>query len=80
MSLLAGMEDALDLIEASYRPRPAVVDPLAALATDAPVLHDAVGSNLISERLFRYGDPDAAFASAARRIAVATRCIIRSSG
>ncbi len=66
-------EDALDLIEASYRPRPAVVDPLAALATDAPVLHDAVGSNLISERLFRYGDPDAAFASAARRIAVSTR-------
>jgi 2-furoyl-CoA dehydrogenase large subunit len=66
-------EDACDLIEASYRPRPAVVDPIAALAADAPVLHEAMGRNLISERLFRYGDPDAAFASAARRIAVSAR-------
>ena len=36
-------EDALDLIEVSYRPRPAVVDPEAALAPDAPVLHEALG-------------------------------------
>jgi 2-furoyl-CoA dehydrogenase large subunit len=66
-------EDACDLIEPSYRPRPAVVDPLAALAADAPVLHAAMGRNLIGERVFRYGDPDTAFASAAHRIAVSMR-------
>ena len=65
-------EDAFDLIEVSYRLRPAVVDPLAALVPDAPVLHEAVGSNLISDRRFCYGDPDAAFSAAARRIAVST--------
>ena len=31
-------EDALDLIEVEYRQRPAVVDPEAALAADAPLL------------------------------------------
>ena len=33
-------EDAVDLIEVQYRVRPSVVDPLLALAPDAPVLHD----------------------------------------
>ena len=66
-------EDALDLIEVEYRQRPAVVDPEAALAADAPLLHEAVGSNLVSERLFTYGDPNAALAAAAHAIAVTTR-------
>ncbi len=66
-------EDALDLIDVTYRPRPAIVDPVAALAPDAPILHDAVGSNLISDRRFTYGDPDAAFAAAAHRITLTTR-------
>ncbi|HEX3862759.1 MAG TPA: molybdopterin cofactor-binding domain-containing protein, partial [Stellaceae bacterium] len=66
-------EDAFDLIDVSYRQRPAVVDPVAALASDAPLLHDAAGSNLISDRSFRYGDPDAAFAAAARPVTVTTR-------
>jgi len=63
-------EDALDLIEVAYRPLPAVVDPLAATATGAPILHPAVKSNVIGERTFRYGDPDGAFASAPHRIRV----------
>src|SRR6202011_4472193 len=33
-------EDALDLIEVGYDPLPAIVDSLAALAPDAPVLHE----------------------------------------
>ena len=66
-------EDALDLIEVEYRQRPAVVDPEAALAADAPLLHEAVGSNLVSERLFTYGDPNAALAATAHAIAVTTR-------
>ena len=65
-------EDALDLIEVEYRQRPAVVDPEAALADDAPLLHEAVGSNLVSERLFTYGDPNAALAATAHAIAVTT--------
>ncbi len=57
-------EDALDLIEIEYRPRPVAVDPIAALTAEAPVLHEGVGSNLVSDRSFTYGDPDAAFAAA----------------
>ncbi len=66
-------EDAVDLIDVSYRPLPAVVDPVAALEAGAPVLHEKVGSNLLSERLFTYGDPGQAFASAPHRISVACR-------
>src|ERR1700726_366624 len=39
-------EDAADLIEVQYRVRLAVVDPLEALRTDAPVLHDAFEGNV----------------------------------
>src|SRR5438105_5076134 len=39
-------EDALDHIRVEYRALPAVVDPVAATAADAPVLHPAVGSNV----------------------------------
>jgi 2-furoyl-CoA dehydrogenase large subunit len=66
-------EDALDLIEVDYDPLPAVIDPLAALAPDAPTLHDKLGSNVASDRSFRYGDPDAAFATAPRRVSVEIR-------
>ena len=63
-------EDALDLIEVLYRPLPAVVDPRAALEAGAPVLHAGLHGNTVSDRSFRYGDPDAAFADAAHRIAI----------
>jgi 2-furoyl-CoA dehydrogenase large subunit len=66
-------EDALEAIAVRYRPLAAVVDPEAALAAAAPVLHEAVGSNLVNERRFSYGDPEAAFAQAAHRITVITR-------
>ena len=58
-------EDAVDLIEVRYQARPAVVDPLAALSADAPVLHDGFAGNVASDRTFRYGDPQQAFASCA---------------
>ncbi len=63
-------EDALDAIKVEYRPLPAVVDPGAAATEAAPVLHPAVGGNIVSDRRFRYGDPDAAFAAAPHRIAI----------
>jgi 2-furoyl-CoA dehydrogenase large subunit len=65
-------EDALEAITIEYRPLPVVVDPRAASAPDAPVLHAAVGGNVVSDRHFRYGDPDAAFAAAPRRVSLTT--------
>ncbi len=66
-------EDALELIEVRYRQLPAVVDPVAAAAADAPLLHPAVKSNVVGERTFRYGDPERAFAAAAHCIRVDVR-------
>ena len=66
-------EDAIDLIEVDYEPLPAIVDPVAALAPAQPLLHDGLGSNLASERTFRYGEPERAFAEAAHRLAVTIR-------
>ncbi|WP_347976723.1 xanthine dehydrogenase family protein molybdopterin-binding subunit [Bosea vestrisii] len=63
-------EDALDAIEIEYGPLPCVIDPLASLEADAPVLHDKAGANLVSDRSFRYGEPEAAFAAAAHRVEV----------
>jgi 2-furoyl-CoA dehydrogenase large subunit len=63
-------EDALELIKVEYKQLAAVVDPEAALAPDAPVLHAAVGSNLVNDRHFRYGDPESAFAAAARTVSL----------
>lgn len=61
-------EDALDLIEVEYDQIPATVNVEAATRPDAPVLHEAVGSNVVSDRQFEYGEPDAAFASAPHRV------------
>ena len=57
-------EDAAETVVVDYEPLPAVVDPEKALEPDAPVLHEAVGSNLAGHRRLVYGDPDRAFADA----------------
>src|SRR6266852_1037665 len=44
-NLYAAM-DARDLVEGEYEPLPAVVVPEAALAPDAPILYDELGSNV----------------------------------
>ena len=66
-------EDALDLINVEYEPVDAVVDVEAAIEEKAPVLHEAVGSNVVSDRQFVYGDPDAAMASAPHRVKIKVR-------
>jgi len=66
-------EDALDLIEVRYAIRPAVVDPLAAIAPDAPLVHDGFPGNVASDRRFRYGDPEGVFASAPHSVSVSVR-------
>jgi 2-furoyl-CoA dehydrogenase large subunit len=57
-------EDAADVVVVHYEPLAAVLDPERALEPDAPVLHDAVGTNLAGHRRLVYGDPDRAFREA----------------
>ena len=47
-------EDAAELVDVDYEPLEAVIDPLDA----------AAAGHVVSDRSFRYGDPDAAFAAA----------------
>jgi 2-furoyl-CoA dehydrogenase large subunit len=64
--------DALELIQVSYRLLPAVIAPVAAGSSATPLLHPRLGGKVVSDRSFRYGDPEAAFASAPHRITVTT--------
>ena len=66
-------EDALERIEVEYRELDPVVDPVVAATAGAPLLHREVGSNVVSDRRFRYGDPDTAFANAEHRIGISAR-------
>lgn len=61
-------EDALDLIKVDYATRDPVTSIEQAAMDDAPVLHERVGSNVISDRNFRYGEPEAAFERAPHRV------------
>src|SRR5204862_133126 len=60
-------EDALERIAVEYRPLPVIADPEAATLADAMLLHPAVGSNIVSDRSFHYGDPAAPFTAAAHQ-------------
>ena len=66
-------EDALELVEVDYEALPAIVDPHAALDPSHPPLHEKLGSNVASDRSFRYGDPEACFARTPHRVAVMVR-------
>jgi CO/xanthine dehydrogenase Mo-binding subunit len=57
-------EDALALIEVEYQPLPSVVDPQAALAEGAPLVHESLGTNLAYERTFDFGEVERDFAGA----------------
>ncbi|MEA2178481.1 MAG: hypothetical protein QOG77_1778, partial [Solirubrobacteraceae bacterium] len=56
-------EDAADLVQIEYELLEPVVDPEAALAPEAPLIHDALGSNVAYERVFTFGDVEADFAA-----------------
>ena len=58
-------EDALELIEIDFEPLPVVIDPEEAVKADAPLLHDAAGTNVLLEREFKRGDVDKAMKDAA---------------
>lgn len=57
-------EDALAQIVVEYEPLPAVVDPEAAMAEDAPLLHEEEGTNAALHRNFRFNDVEGAFREA----------------
>ncbi|MGH7314018.1 MAG: xanthine dehydrogenase family protein molybdopterin-binding subunit, partial [Candidatus Rokuibacteriota bacterium] len=57
-------QDAAELIRVDYEPLPAVTDVTAAAAAGAPLVHEALGSNVAAEWRQRVGDPEAAFREA----------------
>ncbi len=63
-------EDAAELVEVDYEPLEAVIDPLAACDSSAPLLHPQARTNEVHVREFAYGDTKAAFARADHRIAM----------
>ncbi|MGA8613390.1 MAG: xanthine dehydrogenase family protein, partial [Xanthobacteraceae bacterium] len=65
-------EDAAELVAIEYEPLAAVIDPLEACESDAPLLHAEAKTNEVSVREFHYGDTAAAFARADRRIVMTT--------
>jgi 2-furoyl-CoA dehydrogenase large subunit len=66
-------EDAAELVEVEYDALPPVVDPEAALAADAPLLHPEHGSNLLYRRQFVWGPVAQDFATAPRHVAYRAR-------
>ena len=58
-------EDALEKIHIEYDPLPAVVDPEASMKSDAPLLFEPLGTNILWHDCFTYGDVDGVFSRAA---------------
>jgi carbon-monoxide dehydrogenase large subunit len=61
-------EDAAQLVGLDLDPLPAVLDPEAALADGATIVHDRFGTNLIGGFAIEKGDTKAAMARAPRRL------------
>jgi carbon-monoxide dehydrogenase large subunit len=61
-------EDAAELIEIAFEPLPHAADPAEAVKADAPLLHEAAGTNVLVARDFKRGDVDAAMAAAPVRV------------
>ncbi|WP_369132240.1 xanthine dehydrogenase family protein molybdopterin-binding subunit [Modestobacter sp. I12A-02662] len=57
-------EDAAELVEVDYELLDPVIGIRPALAADAPLLHEAQGSNVATDRTFTFGEVDRAFAEA----------------
>ena len=62
-------EDAAELVDVDLDPLPPVVDPLVAVAPDAPLLHPAWGTNVFLHLSAGLDAADAALASAPHRLA-----------
>jgi len=66
-------EDALSGVTVDYETLPVAVDTEFAIESNAAVLHEKVGGNVVSDRTFRYGDPETAFAEADRQVSIKVR-------
>ncbi|GAA5164570.1 molybdopterin-dependent oxidoreductase [Pseudonocardia eucalypti] len=58
-------EDAAELVDLEYEPLPPVVGTRAALAPDAPLLHEDADSNVATDREFLFGPVEESLAEAA---------------
>jgi len=56
--------DAVELVTVDYEPLVPVLDPDAAARDDAPVIHEAMGTNVAMRLRQRAGDLEGAFAQA----------------
>lgn len=56
--------DAADLVRVEYEPLEVSVDPEAAVRGDAPLLHEAAGTDVVWSGTFDYGDVDGALGAA----------------
>ncbi len=63
-------EDAAEVIAIDYAPLAPVLEIADAIKSGAPLLHPAVGSNVVSERFFDYGEVDAAFERADHKVGI----------
>jgi CO/xanthine dehydrogenase Mo-binding subunit len=59
-------EDALELIAVDYDPLPVVADARKALEPDSPLVIEEKGTNVMLQRVFTWGEVDAAFGEADR--------------
>jgi len=66
-------EDAVERIAVELEPLPAVVDAEAAVRPGAPLLHEAIGTNVLVSREFARGEADPAVKSAPLRVAARFR-------
>jgi carbon-monoxide dehydrogenase large subunit len=72
-------EDACDLIQVEYEPLPVLVDPFKAMEEGAPLVHEALGTNIAYTRTFTFGDVERDFAEADQVVSAKLRWP-RSSG
>ena len=66
-------EDALAEIDVVYETMTPAIDQEEAILENAPIVHEAVGGNVVSTRDFSYGDPDGAFAEADKIVKMKVR-------
>jgi 2-furoyl-CoA dehydrogenase large subunit len=61
-------EDAAELVEVEYEPRPFVIDPEEAYKPTSTPVHPAHKSNVLLDRTFNWGEIDADFAASDREL------------
>lgn len=66
-------EDAAESVHVEYQPLSPVLDPHAAMQPGSSILHETLGTNIVWNRKFEFGEPDAAFAAADKVVGIDIR-------